>query len=362
MRTSSFRLGTLTALAIAACAAACGGGGGSSAPAAATPSAPVAPSAPAAPPAPPADIVSPRGNLQSVTGGTYTSNSVAQQAFDALNLARLGSGAGQLEQSTVIDVAAAAHASYLTTHITTTYDLHTEESNRAGFYEVTPASRIAKAGFNAGATTEAIGGTTGHGAGCVYFMLNTVYHAAALLSPFTKVGIGVGQDAIGAPLCVFNEARNAGDAIGQVPDNLSYVQYPSPGQTNVFETFYVNNEEPRPSTALFPNATAGAPVLVSLRNADWVNFQNAGTLNPVVSKFVLKDGSGNVVPSHILSSPGINGSGVTLNTDALLPEGFIVLVPQSPLLTNVFYYVELTARLRSGATPLDKAWFFGTRP
>jgi len=346
---------TLSALALVAALAACGGGGGGGGDSTTPPGGGTTP---------PADVVSSTGTLKATAGtATYTANSLESDAFAAINQVRGGAGAGYVSQSAQVDVAAAAHAKYLTTNLASGIG-HTEDSSKADFYEVSPSSRIAKAGFSAGYTTEVIGGTGASmlGSDCVLGLMNTVYHAAAILSPTTNVGVGFGLDGANIPMCVVDFASAASESYVQVAPAGALVAYPYAGQTNLLETFYVGYESPRPSATLFPNTTAGTPVIVNVRNADFVNFKAAGTLAAVVTKFEMKDSGGNLVPAGILANSGITGSGVTLTPDANLGEGFAVLVPLAPLTKGATYTVTFTATLKTGGAPLTKTWSFTTNP
>lgn len=344
-------LHTIAAATLLTMLAACGGGGGGSSSPAADP---VVPTVPAV------DAVSTAGTLQtSVTPATYTFGSQERAGYAKLNALRLAAGAGVLAQSTLLDTAASHHAQYITANIADGL-VHNEISGRVGFYGVTPAARISNAGFAAGFSTEVIGGTgaSNNAEDCMLGMLNTVYHAAALLSQTTHVGVGMGTDAANTPVCVANLATASGDANAQVAAAGSMVAYPHAGQTGVADTFYVGYESPRPSAALFPNLTAGTPVVVNVRNAEYVNAEVAGTLNVNVTTFRLTDAGGNTVPAGILASGSISGTGLT--ADANLGSGFVVLVPLSPLAKGVTYTATFTATLKAGGPVLTKTWSFTT--
>ncbi len=124
----------LGALAAAVALSACGGGGGDTpSPAAEAPPAAPAP-APGPGPAPaPVVVVDSAGSLQTSVGApTYAANSLAASAFSALNTARLRAGVGALAQSAQIDVAASAHAAYLTTNLASVSLTHNEDPTRPG--------------------------------------------------------------------------------------------------------------------------------------------------------------------------------------------------------------------------------------
>lgn len=308
-------------------------------------------------------VVEDSGTVQVVVGdNTYVAGSLAKGAFDALNTARRNAGAGVLAQSAALDMAATAHALYLTSNIADGIG-HEEIKGKVDFYEATQDLRIARAGFDAGATTEVIGGTgpSLKGADCVYGMLNTVYHGAALLNQLSNVGIGFGKDSVGVPLCVVNLANLATERYTQIPQSGSVIAYPYAGQTDVMETFYVGFETPRPPASLFPNTTAGTPVIVNLRNADFMNYQAAGTLDVVVKQFELKDAGGNLTPVGILAHPTIKGSDVQLSPDNILGLGVMTLVPLSPLTKGTKYTVIFSATLKNGDKPVTKTWSFTTK-
>jgi hypothetical protein len=351
-------LRALGAASLLAALAACGGGGGGGGSTTAPPGGGVT--------NPPADVVSSSGTLQaSVAAPSYAASSIESSAYTALSAARQAAGAGLAAQSAALDVSAAAHAKYLTTNITSVADFHAEDSTKVDFYAASPSARVAKAGYAGTFSTEVVGGTGAslQGSDCVLGLLNTVYHAAALLSQSTHVGIGFGADGAGLPLCVMDLGVATGTTYAQVAASGAMTAYPYGGQTNVLETFYVAYESPRPSAVLFPNTTAGTPVVVNIRNADYVNFQAAGTLAATVTTFTLKDAGGNLVPAAILANSTLTaGAGVTLNADLNLTSGFVVLVPLSPLSKGVTYTAEFSATLKAGGAPLSKTWTFTTNP
>ena len=357
MKTSQNTLRALGAITLIAALTACGGGGGSPAP---------APIVVDPVPAPaPIVVVAPAGNVQTWVGApTYAANSLAASAFSALNTARLGAGAGVLAQSAQTDVAASAHAAYLTTNLLIVGITHNEDPGKPDFYAATLSDRVAKAGYSASFSMEVMGGTSGGpGSGCALGLLNTVYHGVGLLTHAAAVGIGFGSDGLGIPMCVINPVAPSSLPYGQVPAAGSYIAYPYSGQTNVMETFYAGYELPRPPIALFPNLTAGTPIIVGVRNAEFVNNEANGKLAVTVTGFALKDAAGNLVPSAILSNTAITaGAGVTLNPDTQLLPGFVVLVPLSPLAKGTAYTASFGATLSSGGQPVSKSWSFTTNP
>jgi len=357
--------------------AACGGGGdggnsvGSPAPA---PAAPVPPS-----PASQVAVVPASGTLRTAAAvPSYAASSQQVGFFNALNAVRAAAGAGYVDQSTKIDVASQAHADYLTANPA---EGHVEDPAKPRFYADTVAARLTKAGYSFGLATEVIGGTGASlsASDCVLGLMDTVYHAAALLSEETGFGVGIGSDAAGVPLCVSDLAAASTDTYGQVPSAGALIAYPYDGQTDVLDAFCVSCELPRPSPALFPDpapvtytdlggvlhtyqpsAEVGTPIIVRLRNADFVNAQAAGTLAATVTQFSLTDAGGNTVPAAILAATDVTGSGVTLNSDSNLGDGFVVLVPLSPLSVSTTYTAHFSATLTAGGAALAKTWSFTT--
>lgn len=328
--------------------AACGGGGGGSA-------------APAPAPAP-ATVVSTAGTLQvTVPAPTYAASSVMGGMFTKMNDLRARAGAGVMAQSAMLDTAAQAHADYM--HVNGTSD-RLEVAGQPGFYADTPPNRMAKAGYVSSARTETIGGTGASflGKDCALGLMATLYRAAALLGPYQDVGYGSALDGQGTPTCVTELGDPSTATYPQVPASGALIAYPYGGQTDAVETFNVSSEVPSPPASVLPNATAGTPVLVSIRNADFVNFEADGSLAATVSKFEIRDASSNVLPSVLFAGKNVAGAGVTLNTDTKLGEGFVVLVPLAPLLKNSSYSVSFSATLKTGAAALTKSWSFTTNP
>lgn len=308
------------------------------------------------------DVASASGSLQtSVPTPDYAAGSQGDVSMSALNEARRNAGAGLLQQSKALDTAAQAHVQYLAINIGATG--HTEEPVKPSFYEIRPELRMAKAGFAPGYSAEVIN-TRGTllGVDCVGQMLATVYQASALLGPATHTGFGFSGNFAVKPICIGNFATAQSDALGQYAAAGALVAYPYGGQTNVPPDYNVDFDSPRPSASLVPNTPAGTPVIVNVRNADYLNFRAAGTLDAVVTRFELKDAGGNAVTAVLLANQPIRaGAGVVLNADGNLPDGAIALVPLSPLAPAKTYSVSFSATLKTGGAPLAKSWSFTTR-
>lgn len=308
------------------------------------------------------DVASASGSLQtSVPTPDYAAGSQGDVSMSALNEARRNAGAGLLQQSKALDTAAQAHVQYLVINIGATG--HTEEPVKPSFYEIRPELRMAKAGFAPGYSAEVIN-TRGTllGVDCVGQMLATVYQASALLGPATHTGFGFSANFAVKPICIGNFATAQSDDVGQYAAAGALVAYPYGGQTNVPPDYNVDFDSPRPSAMLVPNTPAGTPVIVNVRNADYLNFRAAGTLDAVVTRFELKDAGGNAVTAVLLANQPIRaGAGVVLNADGNLPDGAIALVPLSPLAPAKTYSVSFSATLKTGGAPLAKSWSFTTR-
>lgn len=307
---------------------------------------------------PTVNVVPATGTLQaSAPAPTYAAASLHADTFFALQAVRIGAGAGAVRQSQQLDVAAQAHADYLTVGPLGHYE---NSSYTQVYYAYSPSDRMTKAGFSASFTTEIIGGTgaSKKGADCVLGLLNTVYHAVAILGQLTHVGIGYAPDDAGIPGCVIDFAAVSNEPYGQVAPAGEVVVYPHSGQANVYSSTDLTYESPRPPRSVVPDGVVGTPIVASVRNADFVNYKAAGTLAVAVSKFELKDPGGNLVPAGILANAGI--SGASLTSDAQLADGALVLVPRTALVSGATYTASFSATLKAGGTPLTKTWSFTT--
>jgi hypothetical protein len=211
------------------------------------------------------------------------------------------------------------------------------------------------AGYRLSYASEVIGsvGSPSPDSQCVDELMNTVYHAALLLSRVTQVGLAFGSGRY-AGMCTIDlgapfEARG-----GQAPPPGEVVAYPYPGMTVPSGTYAVSAENPRPPLGLLPYAKAGTPILVGFRNEDYVAADSA-TPRAVIDRFGLTDADGAVVPSIVLADATIIGSGVTL--DRQLHGGFAALVPVRPLPAGR-YLVTLRARVVGGRSLALSSWWF----
>ena len=335
-------LKVLFALTAAGALVACGGGGDSPAPPPPTP-------APA-----PAPDVGTNGTLQaSVAPASYPGDNRRLNAFNQLNAVRLGAGAGLLAQSTALDTSAQSHANYLTANGFNSADsAHDETSGLADFTGANPFVRMQNAGYNYSYATEVIGdiGSTSSSSDCVGDLLDTVYHAASMLSRVTDVGFGYGTGSAAGMCTIDMGSPLSGGSSRQIPPSGAIVAYPFNGGTVAHGTFHVSSESPRVSTALLPNATAGTPIVVGFRNQDVV----AGGV-VTITQFSLATAAGVAVPGVILADPVVTGSNV--NADADLNSVFAVLVPTSPLAAGT-YTVTLHAAISGGQAIALSTWSF----
>ncbi len=350
-------LKVLFALTAAAALSACGGGGDSSTP---PPSPP--PAAPVPVPAP-SPVVGTNGTLQtSVAAGSYGSDTRRLNAFDQLNAVRLGAGAGLLAQSTALDSSALDHSNYLSANGFNSADsVHDETSGLAGFTGTDPFARMKLQKYDYAYATEVIGdiGSTSSTSDCVGDLLDTVYHAASMLSRVVDVGFGFGTGAA-AGMCTIDMASPLnGGAAQQIPPSGAIISYPSAGSTVAHGTFQVSHESPRVAAALLPGPTAGMPVLVGFRNQDLV----AGGV-ATITVLTLANSAGAVVPTVIVADSAIQGIGLNADpelSDQLNSPGsgtrFVALVPLAPLVAGT-YTVTLHATISGGQALALTTWSF----
>ena len=350
-------LKVLFALTAATALTACGGGGGDSPAPSPTPApAPV----PTPPPAPaPTPGVGTNGTLQtSVAAGTYT-NARLLNAFNQLNTVRQGAGAGLLAQSAALDASASSHAKYLTdNNYNRPNSPHDETSGLPDYTGANPFTRMQGQGYNYSFATEVIGdiGSSSPTSDCVGDLLDTVYHAASMLSRVTDVGFGYGTGSA-AGMCTIDMASPlSGGSSRQIPPSGAIVAYPYGGSTVAHGTFHVSSESPRVSTSLLPNNDAGVPIVVGFRNQDVVA---GGVVS--ISQFTLATAGGAAVPGVILGATASGNvaavGGNNVNADANLDTDFAVFVPSSPLAAGT-YTVTLHATITGGRAISLTTWSF----
>ena len=347
-------LKVLFALTAATALTACGGGGSDSPAPSPTP-------APVPVPAPPPPIpgVSANGTLlTSVPAATYA-DARRLAAFNQLNTARQGAGAGLLAQSAALDASASNHAKYLTdNNYNSPNSPHDETSGLPDYTGANPFSRMQAQGYNYSFATEVIGdiGSSSASSDCVGDLLDTVYHAASMLSRVTDVGFGYGSGSA-AGMCTIDMASplNGGGAL-QIPGSGAIVAYPYDGAVVPHGTFHVSNESPRVSMSLISTNDAGVPILVGFRNQDVVA---GGVVS--ISQFTLATSGGTAVPGVILGATASGNAaavgGDNVNADANLDTSFAAFVPKAPLAAGT-YKVTLHATVTGGTAIALTSWSF----
>jgi len=281
-------------------------------------------------------------------------------ALASLNAARTAAGAGPLAHSPRLDRAASGHAAYLAANgFETTPSVHDERAGLPDFGGVDAFVRMRSAGYSFSYASEVIGeiGATSATADCIGDLLDTIYHAALLLSQVSEVGFGFGSGA-SAGLCTVDLATPLRGGAAQLPPAGAIVAYPGAGQRVAGGSFRVDKESPRAAPGLLPGAEVGRPVLVGFRNQDWLR---ADPTRPVVTitRFELSAAAGTVVPAVILANAAVTGAGVI--EDAALGSGFAVLVPTSPLPAGR-YQVDLRATIAGGRSLALTSWSFDVQP
>ncbi len=345
---SMHQVKVLFALVAAASLAACGGGGGDS-------PAPVPPApAPTASPseAPP---VGTNGTLQTSVAAANYADARRVNAFNQLNAAREGAGAGLLSQSAALDMSALDHANYLSVNgYGTAGSPHYETAGLIDYTGADPFARMQDAGYGAYSfATEVIGdiGSSSATSDCVGDLLDTVYHAVSMLSRTTDVGFGFGNGSA-AGMCTIDMAAPVSASGRQIPPSGAIVAYPYDGGSVAHGTFHVSYETPRVSTTLLPNATAGTPIVVGFRNHDFVAGGTA-----TITQLSIANAAGTTLPGVILAGPHVSGDHVNTDPGLQYDDGFAVLVPVSPLAPGA-YTVTLHATIAGGQALAQTRWAF----
>ena len=271
-----------------------------------------------------------------------------------LNAVRTASGAAPVSISERLALSASRHAAYLSDHgFRSAPSLHAESPALAGFSGADPFVRMRATGYHPSYATEVVGdvGLDAADSDCVAHLMNTIYHAALLLSRVTEAGVAYG-DGAAAGACVID--LGAPLPAPEVPASAELVRYPSPGLRVATGSFRPASENPRPSPAVLPGATVGIPVLVGLRDA----ARSAGANGPgaiEIQRFELRDANDTPVPAVVLADSGITGQGIV--ADDGLHGDFAVLVPLQPLPPGR-YRVMLRASLGPGKMLAPAPWTF----
>ncbi|MFN7692852.1 MAG: hypothetical protein ACK5O3_02255, partial [Burkholderiales bacterium] len=263
-----------------------------------------------------------------------------------------------------MDTAAAGHWNYIAL---SGMPRHNQTVGSAGFTGATVADRIRAAGFSAANSSEGIFGFPFPDQAKYCVGTSGPYHLQDALYSWTHVGTksddlskvpGPYTPFPGAFGCVNVYAMVDTKQIGQVPASGALITYPFDGGFGTYRS-NVDQENPRPPRSVLPNTFIGAPVLISVRNADFINWQADGSLDVTITQLELKDAAGNIVPVGTLSNSRLKaGPGVVLNPDVLMKDGALVMSPLSPLTLGQVYRVNFSATLKPGAPALTKTWTF----
>jgi uncharacterized protein YkwD len=272
-----------------------------------------------------------------------------------LDALRQASGAGALSPSEQLGLSASRHAAYLSDNgLRSAPSVHAETAGLPGFTGVDPFSRMRAAGYRPSYATEVVGdvGSAATDADCLAHLMNTIYHAALLLSRVTEAGVAYG-DAAAAGVCTIDLGAPLGGPDTGTPASGTFVRYPWPGMAVPTGTFAVGSENPRPPPSLLPNAKVGIPILVGLRNADFVAAAPDGRVE--IQSFELSDAKGLPVPAVVLADTLIAGRGLV--ADAGLHGVFAALVPRIPLAPGR-YRVAFHATIAGTHAVAPPAWWF----
>jgi uncharacterized protein YkwD len=331
-----------------------GGGGGGSTPAA--PPAPALPTAPVIPPTAPAPApVDPNAQYSLVTtepAATYTSGSPKETLYKSLNKVR-SAGYGFLTQSAELDVAAQGHAAY----VGRTLEVgHVQQPGSPGFTGATIADRLKAAGYT-GAAGEVVAGyaTAASVEKVIAGILGTVYHGQILESSGRDIGIGVARDITGTQDIVVILVGVKSSAAPQLPPATGVKFYPGEAQTDVPPTFYIAGEVPRPLPEL---SIAGQPAFFSIDNVAELGTAAQGI---TVESFEMKDVSGNLVPTLLMTAANVNVAAALVPTrrvDAMLGHKNFYAVPRSALVPDATY--SASVRIRTANAFYTKTWTFKT--
>lgn len=274
----------------------------------------------------------------------YPSGSAQLAAFTLLNQYRTQCGFPVLQQNTVLDQAAQAHAKYMGLNNLVS---DTETPGQPGFTGVSYGDRAVAAGFIRTANTAgASGGNTAtsssfspvaSGMQSIYSLVAGVYHSGVVLSPVTVIGIGEyesQQSSSGYTWVNSSQTITLSNLQNLVISNAP-LTFPCAGVTAA--PYMSSGETPTP-----PNVSAsgwGTPVVVMGNASDAIALQTASITGPA--------GAVNVQILNASSDP---------NKEIQPYEA--VAYPTSPLQPNTQYSVTLTGTVNG--TPFTRSFTFTT--
>lgn len=314
---------TLTSAVVAAAilVAACGGGGGGSNSGAANPASPA--SAP--------------GSASSPVTGTqptpqYAANSAQLAMFNQVNAYRQECGFPAVQQNTILDQAAQAHAMWegLNNQVA-----DNETAGQQGFTGVSYLDRAVHFGFP---STDALGwgvsanywttsalSETQYGQTLVNEWIATVYHSQAILTPVTTIGIGEYETSLNGFPAVWGSMSLLNTSMQQLTTS-GPITFPCQGVTGV--PYKAVSENPMP-----PNTSGpwGTPVIVMGNATDTI----------VLTSGTMTDPSGNVINLQLLYSAN--------DPNKLLQTYAAVAYPATPLAPNTKYTVSVSGTVNGTA-------------
>lgn len=281
----------------------------------------------------------PPATTGNVPNPQYGSSTVELAMFNAINTARTTCGFNALTENTILDKAAAAHASYMIQNGGKVTD--TETAGQPGYTGASYADRAVAAGFpssvylggeSAGFYTNATLNNDQYGANIVNEWLTGVYHIAVAVWPVNEIGVGQAQQSFnGFPNVM---ASNTIANLTATPGNLP-LTYPCEGVTGA--PYEEAGESPTP-----PNVSGayGTPVAVAGNPTDKITL-SSGTMT---------DTQGNVITLQVLNS--------ATDPNKLLPAFEAVAYPANPLQPNVKYSVTLNGTYNG--QPFTRTFSFTT--
>lgn len=257
---------TTLSIALATLLAACGGGGdgGSSTPGTSTGGTPTTPS---------------QTVTCTVATPQYGGSSAQLAVFTTLNQYRTQCGFPSVQENTVLDQAAQAHAKYMGLNSTVA---DVDVSTNQGFTGASYVDRAVAAGFpssgtgygvSAGYYTNATLTGAQYGQNLVKTWLSGVYHAAATLYPSGLVGIGEYETTFNGFPQVWGSMSLLNTSTQQMSGTP--LTFPCQGVTGVAYT--ASGETPTP-----PNTTGawGTPITLMGNTSDVLVLQNASITGP----------------------------------------------------------------------------------
>lgn len=321
-------ISALTAVSFAAAVAlsACGGGGGGGSSAAGA----------AAPASAPSSASSPNSASSPVAGTQptpqYAANSAQLAMFNQVNAYRQQCGFPAVQQNTVLDQAAQAHAMWEGLN---NQAADNETAGQQGFTGVSYLDRAVHFGFPSNVafyggvsanywTTSALSETQ-YGQTLVNEWISTVYHSQILLTPVTKMGVGEYETSLSGFPAAWGSLTIADTSIQQLTTS-GPITFPCQGTTGV--PYKAVSESPTP-----PNTSGpwGTPVVVMGNATDTI----------VLTSGTMTDPSGNVINLQLLYSAN--------DPNKLTQPYAAVAYPATPLAPNTTYTVSVSGTVNGTA-------------